>query len=408
MKQRKLGVFLYNRLFDPVNQSNLWLYIKECLNSDKYDIYLISYESENYPLTAQQRELVSKWRQQGLHWTKLKWNPGTNFIAKGVDITKGFLAVLYFRIKGCRHYISLASVAGTFLYLYSRVIKIKLFLYSYEPHSEYAIDNKMWANNSLQFRVSNYLEREMAKHASVVASGTVFMERRLKNEMDIKGSFFKLPTVVDDGKFKYSEYWRKEIRKELGLSDHVKVLFYPGKFGGLYYNEETIFLFKWILEEDKDFHFLIITPNPKEEIVDLMAKSDIDSSFFTIIKVDYENIHKYYSAADFAVIAVPPGPSKKFISNIKVGEYLCAGLPFLITHGVSEDYLYAKQKKVGVVVDDFSRDAIKKSIPRLQQYFKYDKVALREHCRNVGLNYRGFKKLNKIFNHALQELYREN
>ena len=78
-----------------------------------------------------------------------------------------------------------------------------------------------------------------------------------------------------------------------------------------------------------------------------LTELDVNPEDYTITHSDYENIHKYASASDFAIISVPPGPSKKFISNIKVGEYLCAGMPFLITRGVSEDYIYAQEKEVG-------------------------------------------------------------
>jgi hypothetical protein len=101
---------------------------------------------------------------------------------------------------------------------------------------------------------------------------------------------------------------------------------------------------------------------------------------------------------------VPPGPSKKFISNIKVGEYLCAGLPFLITRGVSEDYLYAEQKNVGVVVDDFVETEIKKAWPQIKAYLTMNAEQRRQHCRAVGIEYRGFENLNKLFKAAVASL----
>ena len=408
MYNKKLGVFLYNRFFDPVNQSNLWLYINNYLqidSNDKYRIYLISYEDKNYPLTDEQKQRIADWKDKGLVWTKLSWNPGTSFFAKGMDILKGLVAVTHCYSKGCKHYVSLASVAGTFLYLYSKLLRIKIFLYSYEPHSEYAIDNKLWSANSLQYKISHYLERKAAENAKVIASGTRFMEHRLMHDWKIKGDFFRLPTVVNDKKFLFSAQNRIAMRNKLGFSNQTKVLFYPGKFGGLYYKEETAFMFKWILEEDSTFHFLIVTPQDNKEVIALMENAEIDPSSYTIAYSDYIDIHHYYSAADFAVIAVPFGPSKKFISNIKVGEYLTAGLPFLITEGVSEDYLYATEKNVGVVVKDFKKEYIKNAIPKIQQFLEQDKEQLRKHCRTVGLEYRGFEKLNSVFIKAVNSLF---
>lgn len=402
MKQKKLGIFLYNRLFDSLIQSNFWLYINDYLENNKNTtFYLITYEDERHPLSKEQLLLVEKWESQGLVWIQLKWTPGTSIVSKSEDILKGFIAIIRLRLKGCTHFISLASVAGSFLYLYHVMLRFKFFLYQFEPHSEYAIDNNMWPKESFQFKISHYLERKAAENANVIASGTKFMQERLKNEWKVEASFFKIPTVANDKKFLFSDQNRKSMRSKLGYSDSTKVLFYPGKFGDLYYKEETAFMFKWIHEEDKNFHFLIVTPHTDEEVIALMKSAKVDRDCYTIAHSDYKDIHHYFAAADFAVIAVPPGPSKKFISNIKVGEYLTAGLPFLITEGISEDYIYATEKQVGVVVKDFKEEYIKKAVPEILHYLTKDKTALRKHCRQVGLEYRGFDILNKTFKNAV-------
>lgn len=408
MEQNKLGIFLYNRLFDSLIQSNFWLYINDYLRNNKESnaiFYLITYEDYRFPITTEQQKLVEEWQTNGLIWIQLKWTPGTSIISKTKDILKGFVVILRLRLKGCKHFVSLASVAGSFLYLYHVILQFKFFLYQFEPHSEYAIDNNMWSKSSLQYKVSHYLERKAAENAKVIASGTKFMEERLKNKWKVKATFFKIPTVANDKKFLFSKQNRNAMRKKLNLSDSTKVLFYPGKFGDLYYREETAFMFKWIIEEDDNFHFLIVTPHKDEEVIALMDKANVDASYYTIAHSNYEDIHHYFAAADFAVIAVPPGPSKKFISNIKVGEYLTAGLPFLITEGISEDYIYATEKKVGVVVKDFKEEYIKKAIPEIQHYFTKDKTTLRKHCREVGLEYRGFDNLNKTFKNAVTSLF---
>ena len=112
--------------------------------------------------------------------------------------------------------------------------------------------------------------------------------------------------------------------------------------------------------------FLIVTPHDDLEVHALFDQACVPRNAYSIRHSDYSEIHRYYFAADFAVIAVPPGPSKKFISNIKVGEYLCAGLPFLITRGISEDHLVAEQQDVGVVVDDFVESDIKAAWPKIR------------------------------------------
>lgn len=409
MHNKKVIIFLYNRLFDPLIQSNFWLYINNFLNDpdNPYQFQLITYEDKRFPLTADQQQLVEEWKAKGLQWKKLNWHPGQGMINKARDIISGFFAVMGCRFRGYKHITTLASVAGSFGYLYAVFLRMKLFLYQYEPHSEYAIDNKMWPPNSKQFKISHYLERKSAHFATVIASGTRFMEERLKQEWKVKGEFVKISTVANQDKFIFSQADRDATRKRLGITDDQWVLFYPGKFGDLYYREETAFMYKWLREMEPRLHFLIVTPHTDEEVKALFDQAAVSPEYYTIAHSGYEDIHTYYAAADFAVIAVPPGPSKKFISNIKVGEYLCAGLPFLITRGISEDYWYAENKGVGVVVDDFKEEYVKKAWPLMKEYFEMDKDKLRQHCREVGIDYRGFDKLNAQFRLAMSILTRK-
>ena len=281
---------------------------------------------------------------------------------------------------------------------------MRLFLYQFEPHSEYAIDNGMWSRDSMQYKISHFLEKRAAMYASTIASGTIFMQKRVEKIWKLKAEFIRIPTVANDKKFIFNKSERLETRKKLNIDKNTWLLYYPGKFGDLYYKEEFALMYKWLKEEEPKFHLLIVTPHTDEEVKELFDSAEVSPNDYTIAHSDYEDIHKYHFASDFAIISVPQGDSKKFISNIKVGEYLCAGLPFLINKGISEDYIYATKKDVGVVVDGFVEDEIKKAVPQIQEYLKRDKNELRKHCREVGIEYRGFDILNKKFKEAMISL----
>ncbi|MDP1615544.1 MAG: hypothetical protein Q8L68_07080 [Methylococcales bacterium] len=402
----KVIIFLYNRFFDPLIQSNFWLYIKDYLENENnpYQFHLITYENTLFPLTEEQNKQLHQWQERGLHWSPLTWHQGQGLKYKLIDLLNGFKLVTKLRFKGYKHIITLGSVAGTYAYTYSMPLGLRLFLYQFEPHSEYALDNNMWAKESFQYKISHFLEENAAKFAKVIASGTVFMQQRVQQEWHSKAAFFRIPTVANDAKFIFNEQDRIETRKQLGISEDKWVLYYPGKFGDLYYRKEFAWMYKWLVEEEPRLHLLIVTPHTDEEVEALFDLAQVSPQDYTVTHSDYADIHKYAFTSDFAIISVPPGPSKKFISNIKVGEYLCAGLPFLITRGVSEDYIYAEQRNVGVVVDDFIETEIKKAWPQIKHYLMMDAEQRRQHCRDVGVEYRGFENLNKIFKAALQRL----
>jgi hypothetical protein len=402
----KVVIYLYNRLFDPLIQGNFWLYIKDYLQDPDSLVrfHVVTYEDPRHPLTPEQRVLVDNWKSLGLEWTGLTWHSGTGLGRKLKDVLSGFVVMLRLRWQGARHVVTLGSVAGTFAYLHARLIGMRLFLYQFEPHSEYARDNGMWPEKSLQFRISQVLERRAARFAAVIASGTRFMEERVKKQWCARARFVHIPTVANDRKFLFDPELRAETREFLGLDEEVPLLFYPGKFGGLYYGDETALMFRWVWALESRLHFLIVTPHDDDEVHAMFERAGVPRNAYTIRHSDYAEIHRYFFAADFAVIAVPPGPSKKFISNIKVGEYLCAGLPYLITRGVSEDYLFAEERGVGVVVEDFNRPEIEAAWPKIRAFLDMSPDHRRAHCREAGLEYRGFDTLNPRFRSAIETL----
>ena len=110
------------------------------------------------------------------------------------------------------------------------------------------------------------------------------------------------------------------------------------------------------------------------------------------------------SAADFGIVNIPPTPSQKFRSPIKVGEYLCCGLPFLICKGVSEDALYVSEEKVGVVVNDFTKESIQQVLPEIKSLLSEPTELLKKRCSKIGVKYRGVSVFKNVFNTALQAL----
>ncbi|MBK8309956.1 MAG: hypothetical protein IPL04_02700 [Chitinophagaceae bacterium] len=56
------------------------------------------------------------------------------------------------------------------------------------------------------------------------------------------------------------------------------------------------------------------------------------------------------------------------------------------------------------MVDDFKEEYVKKAWPQMKEYFEMDKSKLRKHCREVGIDYRGFEKLNAQFRLAMSIL----
>ena len=405
MKRNLIVIFLYLRLFDPLIQSIFWPLIEKVLREDgNYKFHVISYEYSGAQLSAEQADKINEWRRLGVEWTPLTYHPGKNLLLKAIDLVTGFWKLFRLRRQGYRHLITYGSIAGAFGYLNGLLLGMNLFLYSFEPHSEYLRDCGLLSNDSLKFKILHNLELKAARFAKVIASGTVFMADYLAKQVRSSAIFFKIPSVTDSDKFSFNADHRAAVRSELGLADDARLLYYSGKFGGLYYESEFARMYRCLLDMEPNLHLLIVSPDSNEYIFDLFDRENVPRSRYFIRHSTFDEIHRFASAADFGIVAVPPGASKRFVSNIKVGEYLCSGLPFLITRGVSEDYLYAEQKRVGVVVNDFSDAEIRNAWPTIRDYLAEDKYMLRAHCRSIGIQYRGLNNLWPIFQSALYAL----
>lgn len=406
MKQPKIIIFLYNRLFDPLIQGNFWLYIKDYLEDPKTPkrFHVITYEDPRYPLTEEQKELVATWQSQGLEWTALTWHPGMSLWQKFKDIMAGLFAVGRLRSKGFRHIVALGSVAGSFAYICAAVLRMRLFLYQYEPHSEVSRDAGAWSESSLQYKLARYFEKRSAHYAHVIASGTRFMGERLQDEWHVRATFFRIPTVVNENKFSFDPAIGQRMRETLGIEQDQPVLFYTGKFGGLYYAEEIPRAFALLREYEPRLHMLIVTPNDDDYVHGMFDAEKVDRATYSICHSAYDEIEKYYFVGDLGLITIPPGPGQKFRSSIKVGEYLCAGMPFLTPAGVSEDYIHATEQDVGVVVENYNEAPIRGAWPEIRRYLSMDKETRRAQCRTFGIKYRGFSSLNPVFKSAIDAL----
>jgi hypothetical protein len=228
------------------------------------------------------------------------------------------------------------------------------------------------------------------------------MQQRLK-EWGILKPFYRVTSVANDRVFKFSIQAREETRRLLKIADDQKLVIYPGKIGGIYANaSQLIAVFKELASLDTRYRFLIMTSFSSEIGEALKNETAKFRDLIMVLPpVEWKSMPDYLSAADMGIVSVLPGPSQRFRSNIKVGEYLCAGLPYLICKGVSEDDLVAEKGRVGVVVEDLKPECIKLAEKKIDYVFSVPKKEMAERCREIGIGYRGFDVQFDQFKKAL-------
>jgi hypothetical protein len=395
-------VFIYNSFNDPLFKGNLFQHLLRESKNNRFKFIILSFEQKDYQLSKNEEDKLKKeLLALNMLWYPMKWHSGRLILLKKLyDGISAIVLVLKLQIKfKPKVIISLGTIAGSFSYILKRIFSYKHFAYQHEPHSEFMLDFGIWKKESFAYRFLHYFEHKTAHASEIISTGTDLMVQRLKNE-GVKGTIFKLPSCANDNLFIIDNNKRIHIRNKLGLSDFHRVFIYIGKFGGIYYKDETFEIIGELNKQIEKFFIIILSPDDAVWIKKKLKEQDIDQ--FHVNKVPYEKVYEYINASDMGISAIPGLPSQQYRSPIKVGEYLLCGLPYITNQGVSEDDIVAQKYKVGVVLNNFSIDQVKMHIDSI-------KIAITNsnstNLRNIGLNYRGLSVYNSISHKIFSELY---
>lgn len=406
MKQKSTLVFIYNSFQDPLFQNLVLAYIKTLSQQNpQYAFHLITFEQSDYSLT---KEEISKTRgaliKYRIYWYPLKFHTGRFLLLKkAYDFGRGMLQVAWLRARyDTRLIFAFANISAAFSFVLSRILGMKFMVYSYEPHSEFMAELGGWSRKSLKYMILNKLETYAGLKGEYILTGTQYMVDYLATH-GATGKIYRAPTSVDETKFTFREDERKKLRAKLGVENRP-VLLYLGKFGGLYYSEETIYQFKYLQKFIPELFFLIVTPSDKDEILSWLKKADIRDKDFHLTG-PHKEVVPYICAADIGLNAIPPSPAQKFRSPTKVAEYLLCGLPYITCRGISEDDIIAEKYHVGAVINDFGKDSVKKIIPQLHVLLNEDKLKQIDRCRKAGIMYRGKSNIDQLLTGIYEEVF---
>ncbi|UXP32946.1 hypothetical protein N6H18_03120 [Reichenbachiella agarivorans] len=394
-------VFIYNSYRDPLFQNLLLRYIKTLSENGCYRFDLITFEQPEYALTAEETQQEKKELEDyNIYWHPRKFHTGRFLlIKKAIDVITTFFLVFSIKLKYKTQYIfAFANVAAAISVIFTRLLNLKLVIYSYEPHSDFMVELGLWQKSSWNYLILNSLEKMAARHASDIMTGTIHMVEKLKAE-GIKAKVYRAPTAVDSGTFYFKPEARYELRKSLDVHDKT-VYIYPGKLGGLYYEREIINLFAALYAHDDHAFFLIATNYDHDKIVTWMKEENIPQSAYHLRPfIPSSQMPDYLSAADMGIVAIPPTPSQKFRSPTKVAEYLLCGLPYIVCKGISEDDTIAKEHKVGIVLNQYSKNNAVSDMTRISALLLVDKSVMQQRCINIGLTYRSYQNIiNVLYN----------
>lgn len=402
--QKHIAILVYYSLKDPLCEGLMLSYLKAL--KDNYTVFhLITYEQKKYELSLDEiRELkIQLLNEFNIVWYPMRYTTGRFFlIKKATSALSGINLIRKINQKNPLKLIcGMATLAGTFAFMASRLLKIKYCQFTYEPHSLIMMESGKMSATSIRFKIARYFESKIGLQSEYVACTTRHMVDDLR-KLGARGKLYRIPTSVDEEVNRFSESARARIRKELGLTSEP-LLIYPGKFGGMYRQRETISLLSEWLKLYPTGHVLIITDFDLKQIQAWFREIGTDEHKVHIRgTVPLKLIPEYLSASDLGLIAYENFDSRKYCSPVKTGEFLMCGIPYLVQVGTSEDDEIAEKYGVGAVMPTFDASGLLSCKPQMDQLLGEDKITQRNRCRLAGENYRGkrnaLQSMREIFN----------
>lgn len=244
------------------------------------------------------------------------------------------------------------SSAGGVGILANLITPTKLLVDSFEPHARYMIESKTWRWFSSKTIIQGVLEFLIKKRAFLLLPVSYKYQQTLISLGVAQSRLMVLPCVVDLVKFEYSVTNRQVLRDDLKLDKNDVVGIYVGKFGGLYYEKESIKLFQAAFNFWKEkFYLIILTEISASQIWEMTKDFNIPKERILIKKVDHSEVAKFLSASDFAFSTIKSVPIMENCSAIKHGEYWAADLPIISTLLVGDDAEIILNENAGCLID---------------------------------------------------------
>jgi len=269
-----------------------------------------------------------------------------------------------------------SHVAGAMGLALKAIFRVKLIFDFRGLMAEEYVDNGVWAESSVPFRMVKWVERALIARADRV----VVLTEKLKSMLSQAGMRSKIsviPCCID-----LSKYPERPGRRSAG---HI-TLAYTGSTTGRYMLREMIAFFKILREKSEvPAHFLIVTRTDRPAVESAFAEAGIDPASYSITEATPAEVPGLLSSADIGISFIKPSQALAGATPTKIGEYLAAGLPVISSMGIGDTDDILKAENVGTTIATFDRSAYEPAIRDLLDVLEDEDIRAR--CRAVADRY---------------------
>lgn len=180
-----------------------------------------------------------------------------------------------------------------------------------------------------------------------------------------------VPGLVDSKTFFFNPEVRARKREELGIERRI-VFVYSGSIIKWQLPEVTVEFFKKIKEIIPEAFLLFLTND-----ISGARKyfNGIDKEDYLLISVPNREVPAYLNAADISILLREKNLVNRVASPIKFGEYLCCGLPVIMTPGIGDTEEIIEKHGIGKLLNPNDLEIEKNELIQLINNVEREKIA---------------------------------
>jgi glycosyltransferase involved in cell wall biosynthesis len=368
----------YDGLLEPLGQSQVLAYLE--ILATHYRIHLISFEKSRDLRDKRKVEaLRDRTGAVGIRWTSLTYHKAPSILATAWDIFVGgmvaFSMALRHRIRivHVRSYVpALMAVAAC------RFTNAKLLFDIRGFWVDERVDGGLWPANGWLYRSAKRVEKVLFRSADHIVTLTHASARAIKSFpylSDRVPPVSVIPTCADLDRFCMGD----------ARQDDTFVLGYVGSVGSWYLFDHLLSCFKALRAIHPDSRMLIVNKSEHSLIRSSIARAGIDPSLVDVRAADYADVPPLVRRMSAGGALIKPAYSKLASAPTKLAEYLGCGVPCLGNSGVGDMKEILEGEGVGVVLSDFSNQALAEGMKELVRLVRNPTTARR--CRETATRF---------------------
>lgn len=367
----------YDGMAEPLGQSQVIAYLEGLAN--KHRIHLISFEKPADLRDAEKMGMLHRRLDAaGIGWTPMRYHKRPSVAATLYDILRGQAMALLLSRRLRSDIVHARSYVPALMALPVKRLTDAKFLFDIRGFwADERVDGGIWPARSLIYRIVKRLEQTFFRAADHVVTLTEASVPIIKGFPFWTGPvppITVITTCADLDRF---------TPPPTPPAPAPFVFGYVGSFGTWYLINETMALFRALLDKRPDSRMLIVNRHEHDAVRAAALKAGIPIDRIEICSVPHHEVVSYIRQMHAAGALIRPCFSKISSAPTKLAEYLGCGVPCVGNAGVGDVGSILENDGTGVVLRSFDQASLAAAANSI--LLLAADPAVRQRCRDTAL-----------------------